>query len=57
MNPIFEKLAGLLKQYIPHDKGYVGFFETKENFSKLVAYAKEGESGMKFLWIHRDYRK
>lgn len=57
MNPILEKLAGLLKQYVPHDKDYVGFFEPKENFNKLVAYAKQGESGLKFLWIHRDYRK
>ena len=57
MNPILDKLVGLVKQYFPHDKGYVGFFEPKDNFNKLVAYAKEGDDGMKFLWIHRDYRK
>jgi len=57
MNPILDKLVGLVKQYLPHDKGYVGFFEPKDNFNKLVAYAKEGDDGMKFLWIHRDYRK
>ena len=57
MNPIFEKLAGLLKQCIPHDKEYIGFFEPKENFNKLVAYAKQSEGGLKFLWIHRDHRK
>lgn len=57
MNPIFEKLAGLLKRSVPHDKEYVGFFESRENFDKLVAYAKESESGTKFLWVHRDYRK
>lgn len=57
MNPIFEKLAGLIKQYLPHDKGYIGFFEPKDNFNKLVAYAKESGNEMKFLWVHRDYRK
>lgn len=57
MNPIFEKLVGLIKQYSPYDKQYVGFFEPKENFNKLVAYAQETDGAMRFLWIHRDYRK
>lgn len=57
MVPIFEKLNELLKQHIPHDQDYVGFFEPKENFNKLVAYAKQSEGDLKFLWVHRDYRK
>ena len=55
MNPNFEKLNNLTQ--IQRADGYIGFFEPKNNFHKLMAYAKRDGNEIRFLWIHRDCKQ
>jgi len=56
MSVNLEKLKGLTKVEIPNSGGFVGYFDNRGGFEKLVAYAQEG-STTRFLWVHRDYQK
>lgn len=57
MKPNIAKMSILTKKNAPHDSSYVGFFLPQERFSKLMAYGREQNGEITFLWIHKDYSK
>lgn len=51
------KMSILTKRTAPNNDSYVGFFLPRENFNKMMAYGREENGEIKFLWIHKDYSK